>query len=101
MSDLISIAGSAVAAYQRALSTVSNNIANVNTEGYSRQEVDLKDSAPKQMASMYIGTGVMLQNIKRQYDINAIHVNDRALIHPLRTSRKQSEHYQCCRTQRK
>lgn len=68
MSDMLGIASNAIGAYQRALSTVSNNIANVNTEGYSRQDVVLKDSAPKKMASMYIGTGVMLQNIKRQYD---------------------------------
>jgi len=68
MSDMLGIASGAIGAYQRALSTVSNNIANVNTEGYSRQDVVLQDSAPKQMASMYIGTGVMLQTIKRQYD---------------------------------
>ncbi len=68
MSDMLGIASNAIGAYQRALSTVSNNIANVNTEGYSRQDVVLKDSAPKKLASMYIGTGVMLQNIKRQYD---------------------------------
>ena len=33
MSDIIGIASNAVASYQRALGTVSNNIANVNTEG--------------------------------------------------------------------
>jgi flagellar hook-associated protein FlgK len=68
MSDILGISSGAISAYQRALSTVSNNIANVNTEGYSRQDVVLKDSAPKKLASMYVGTGVMLQNIRRQYD---------------------------------
>jgi len=68
MSDILGIASGGISAYQRALSTVSNNIANVNTEGYSRQDVVLKDSAPKKMASMYVGTGVMLTNIKRQFD---------------------------------
>ena len=68
MSDMLGISSNAIGAYQRALSTVSNNIANVNTEGYSRQDVVLKDSAPKKMASMYVGTGVMLTNIKRQFD---------------------------------
>ena len=68
MSDMLGISSGAIGAYQRALTTVSNNIANVNTEGYSRQDVVLADSAPKQMASMYIGTGVMLQTIKRQFD---------------------------------
>ena len=68
MSDMLGIASGAIGAYQRALSTVSNNIANVNTEGYSRQDVVLADSAPKKLASMYVGTGVMLQTIKRQFD---------------------------------
>jgi flagellar hook-associated protein FlgK len=68
MSDMLGIASNGISAYQRALSTVSNNISNVNTEGYSRQDVVLKDSAPKKMASMYVGTGVMLTNIKRQFD---------------------------------
>jgi len=68
MSDMLGISSNAIGAYQRALSTVSNNIANVNTEGYSRQDVVLADSAPKKLASMYVGTGVMLQTIKRQYD---------------------------------
>ena len=68
MSDMLGISSGAIGAYQRALSTVSNNIANVNTEGYSRQDVVLADSAPKQLAGMYIGTGVMLNTIKRQFD---------------------------------
>ena len=68
MSDMLGIASNGISAYQRALSTVSNNISNVNTEGYSRQDVVLKDSAPKKLASMYVGTGVMLTNIKRQFD---------------------------------
>ena len=65
---MLGISSGAIGAYQRALSTVSNNIANVNTEGYSRQDVVLADSAPKKIANMYVGTGVMLDTIKRQYD---------------------------------
>ncbi|PUE31013.1 flagellar hook-associated protein FlgK [Limnohabitans sp. Jir61] len=68
MSDMLGISSGAIGAYQRALTTVSNNIANVNTEGYSRQDVVLQDSAPKKLAGMYIGTGVMLQTVKRQFD---------------------------------
>ena len=37
MTDIVSIASGAVVAYQKALGTVSNNIANVTTDGYSRQ----------------------------------------------------------------
>ena len=38
MTDLVSVAANAVSSYQRALGTISNNIANVATDGYSRQE---------------------------------------------------------------
>ncbi len=68
MSDIIGIASNAVASYQRALGTVSNNIANVNTEGYSRQDVVLKDTAPTKAANMFFGTGVALEAVKRQFD---------------------------------
>jgi len=54
MSDMLGISGNAIGAYQRALSTVSNNIANVNTEGYSRQDVVLKDTAPSKAANMFL-----------------------------------------------
>ena len=41
MADLLSIASSGVNVYQRALATVSNNIANLGTEGYSRQTTEI------------------------------------------------------------
>jgi hypothetical protein len=68
MSDMLGISSNAIGAYQRALSTVSNNIANVNTEGYSRQDVVLKDSAPTKAANNFFGTGVALDAVKRQFD---------------------------------
>ena len=68
MSDMLGISSNAIGAYQRALSTVSNNIANVNTEGYSRQDVVLKDTAPSKAANMFFGTGVALETVKRQFD---------------------------------
>lgn len=68
MSDLLGISSSAVAAYQRALGTVSNNIANVSTEGYSRQTSTLQQSAPAKQANMYLGTGVLFSAVKRSFD---------------------------------
>jgi flagellar hook-associated protein FlgK len=68
MSDMLGISSNAIGAYQRALSTVSNNIANVNTEGYSRQDVVLKDTAPSKAANMFFGTGVALEAVQRQFD---------------------------------
>jgi flagellar hook-associated protein FlgK len=68
MSDMLSISSTAVAAYQRALSTVSNNIANVSTDGYSRQDVALESNSPAKVASYYMGTGVAFGSVKRQFD---------------------------------
>ena len=68
MSDMLTIGSSAVAAYQRALSTVSNNIANVGTEGYVRQETSMSENMPRQQGKIYLGTGVSVAGIKRAYD---------------------------------
>ncbi len=68
MSDMLTIGSSAVAAYQRALGTVSNNIANVGTEGYVRQETSMAENMPRQQGKIYLGTGVSVAGIKRAYD---------------------------------
>ena len=68
MSDLLSIGSSGVTAYQRALATVSNNIANVNTEGYTRQDVSLTANQPRLIGNSYLGTGARFDAVQRQYD---------------------------------
>ncbi|MFM6993008.1 MAG: flagellar hook-associated protein FlgK [Rhodoferax sp.] len=68
MSDIAGIAGNAVAAYQNALSTVSNNIANVATDGYSRQDVSLSALPVTKSGGLFLGSGVAVNNVKRQYD---------------------------------
>ena len=44
MVDLVSIGVSGLGAYQRALATTSNNIANLQTEGYVRQRAVLESA---------------------------------------------------------
>ena len=68
MSDLLSIGSSGVTAYQRALATVSNNIANVSTDGYTRQDVSLSSNQPRQIGNSYLGTGARFDSVQRQYD---------------------------------
>lgn len=68
MSDFLSIGASAVNVYRQAIATTSNNIANVNTEGYSKQAVNVGESYPTQIASYFIGTGSTVNNIQRSYD---------------------------------
>ena len=66
MTDLVGVASNAVASYQRALCTVSNNIANEATEGYSRQEVVLQANPTGKIGIVYLGIGVTVDRVKRQ-----------------------------------
>ncbi len=68
MSDLLAIGTSATQLYQKALTTVSNNVANLNSVGYSRQEAVLTENTPAQYGVHYLGGGAFLEGIKRSYD---------------------------------
>ena len=68
MSDLLTIGSSGVSAYQHALVTVSNNIANVSTDGYARQDVSISANAPTPLGGSYIGAGSSFDRVRRQYD---------------------------------
>ncbi len=68
MTDLLTIGATATQLYRQALSTVSNNIANINSEGYSRQEVTTAENSPSQMGVSYLGTGARLVGVQRAYD---------------------------------
>lgn len=68
MSDITSIASSAVSSYQRALATVSNNIANAATPGYSREVSSLQANPISKSGQLFMGTGVNVSGIARQYD---------------------------------
>lgn len=48
-----------------AIQTSSNNIANADTEGYSRQRVVMSESTPYESSDYQIGTGVDVDNIER------------------------------------
>ena len=68
MTDLLSIGSSGINVYQRALSTVSNNIANLNTEGYSKQTTEISQNEPQAAGRGFIGTGAYFNRVARQYD---------------------------------
>lgn len=65
MNGLFSIGTSALLANQRALATTGHNIANANTEGYSRQRVDF---SARQALGERIGQGVEANLIQRFND---------------------------------
>ena len=57
------IASQALAANQGALETTSNNIANQNTPGYTREQVVLTEATPTVEGNITYGNGVVLQQI--------------------------------------
>jgi flagellar hook-associated protein 1 FlgK len=58
------IAAQALDVDQGALNVTSNNIANANTPGYSREVVDITEQTPVESGNLTIGTGVTLQQIQ-------------------------------------
>ena len=63
--QIFNIARSGIQAHQQGLATVSHNIANINTKGFSRQEVVLENARP---AEGVIGSGVQVGQIRRNVD---------------------------------
>ena len=68
MSLLLNNAISGLLTAQRGLDTTSHNIANVNTDGYSRQRIVQATRPPQFYAGGYLGTGVDVVDIDRIYD---------------------------------
>lgn len=68
MSGLMSIGKSAMFASYAQLQTASNNIANANTPGYSRQQVQLADADGQYTGAGFFGKGVKVTTVSRSYD---------------------------------
>ena len=68
MADILSNATSGLLAVQRALTTTGHNVANANTEGYSRQVVNLSARPPEFQGNGFVGTGTQVQSITRRFD---------------------------------
>ncbi|HVJ38734.1 MAG TPA: flagellar hook-associated protein FlgK [Stenotrophomonas sp.] len=72
MSNVLSTGTGALIAFQRALATVSHNVANINTEGYSRQKVEFATRTPTDYGYGYVGSGTQITDIGRVADQLAI-----------------------------
>ena len=72
MADLFALlvqSGNSLAAHSAAVATAGNNVANVNTPGYSRQIANLAANASLgALGSLAVGTGVSLQSITQARD---------------------------------
>ena len=66
----LTVAGSALSAFQASVNTTANNISNVNTKGYSRQQAILEaaDALRTNMRYGTVGTGVNVVAIKQVRD---------------------------------
>ena len=65
---ILNIGTQALQANQIALQTIGNNIANANTVGYSRQSAIQATVAGQYTGAGYVGKGVTIQTIQRNYD---------------------------------
>lgn len=72
MSNVLSTGTSALLAFQRALATVSHNVANIKTDGYSRQKVDFATRNPTDVGYGDVGNGTKITDIRRVADQLAI-----------------------------
>jgi flagellar hook-associated protein 1 FlgK len=65
---MMSLAGQALLTQQQAISVTSHNIANVNTPGYSRQQLIMTANTPVDSSIGPMGSGVSAESIERVYD---------------------------------
>lgn len=68
ISSSINSALSAVYTYQAAIDASGSNIANANTEGYTRVTVDMKAMQPNETSYGLVGAGVEAVSVLRVYD---------------------------------
>src|SRR5262245_27162387 len=68
MADILGTGLSSLRAVQRALDTTAHNIANVSTEGYTRQTVEFATRQPQSYGTNWIGSGVNAVQVRRVYD---------------------------------
>ena len=68
INDLFSVGRLSLSAQQQALHVTGNNIANANTEGYTRRRVNIEPGTPYKSPIGYIGTGARATDIQRIRD---------------------------------
>jgi flagellar hook-associated protein 1 FlgK len=69
LNGLLDVAKSALFTAQQALTVTGHNISNVNTPGFSRQEVVLTEERPVDGSPGQVGTGVKIAQIRRSVDV--------------------------------
>ena len=67
MGDMLSTGVTGLLAFETALQTISNNVANVNTPGYSVETANLATNQATPTPNGWIGNGVNVDSITRSY----------------------------------
>ena len=68
MVDMLQTGVSGVRTSQASLATTGHNIANINTDGYSRQNVEVETNIAARHGNFFIGQGALVSGIERAYD---------------------------------
>lgn len=68
MADLLSIGVTGLNVSKKSLETTGHNLANANTEGYSRQRVVQTSNTPISKGGLIHGTGARIVNVNRVHD---------------------------------
>lgn len=68
MPSALSTGLSGLLAFQRAIDVTGHNISNANTAGYTRQTVQLGTRLPSPYSNGWVGNGVDVQTVQRNYD---------------------------------
>ncbi len=85
MTNLLNIGKTGLHASKKSLEVTGHNIANANTEGYSRQKVNQSTNIPLTQDGLMTGTGVRVKSITR--------VNDKFVEKRLRDTLSNGEYY--------
>ncbi len=88
---MMDIARWALNSSTRQLDTVSHNVANVNTEGYSRQEAVLATRSPEYASEGWYGRGAMVDNV--------VQYVDRLILERITDKTSEREYYSALSTQ--
>lgn len=67
MADMLTIGANATNTFKRALDVTSHNVANIGTEGYTRQRVGILSNAPGNASVGFNGGGSRVGSIERMY----------------------------------
>ncbi len=67
MADMLTIATLSANTFKKALEVTSHNVANVATEGYTRQVVNIVSNAPGVAGNNFQGSGSSVQSVERSY----------------------------------